>query len=612
MSGRRALLLAALACAAAAAQARAGGLGQAGANAHDLSAGGPGAIHAQSAGEDQVCVFCHTPHNANPAPELWNHQPSAAANYVVYGSTTLNPATVVLQPAGSARLCLSCHDGTIAIGATRSRGTVAMTGTAGGLMPVGSSNLGGGGATPDLSDDHPVSFVPVPTAEIVNPPAGSPVKLDGSGMVQCTSCHDPHNDERDPNPAGRRKFLIGSNRSAAICQTCHRKQFWSSVPGIHSTSTATWNGTGANPFHTGYVTVADNACESCHRAHAAPGTMRLLKGQDPVNAARRGEEWSCQPCHNGNAALKNVVAEFSKPYAHPTFSVTPSRHDPTESPTNATFRMPETSPAAQRHAECFDCHNPHATRNAPAVAPAAPGSLLQTSGVSSVGSWLPAVTNEYEQCFKCHASSANKPQPAGQPYGPYTRRAIPQYDTRIAFDASNPSFHPVLGPRNNPEAPSLRPPYLASSVIYCTDCHSNDTGTNVGGTGPRGPHGSNFKRLLERRLDLVDGTTESAAVYALCYKCHDRNSIVGDASFNKHDKHVRGDRTSCMTCHDPHGVSAANGANATNHSHLINFNLDEVGAVPGDVNSPRYEDTGVYHGRCYLVCHGKEHNPLSY
>jgi hypothetical protein len=611
VTGRRALVLAAIACGALAAVVRAGGLGQPGSNVHDLSATGPGAIHAQSAGETQICVFCHTPHNATPAQELWNHEPTPAG-YTIYGSTTLNPGTVVLQPSGSARLCLSCHDGTIAIGATRMHGVVAMTGTGGGKMPVGSSNLGGGSATPDLSDDHPVSFVPVPTAEIVNPPAGDPVRLDASGMVQCTSCHDPHNDARDPNPGGLLKFLVKSNRTAAICQTCHHKQFWSSVPGIHSTSTATWNSLGTNPFHTGYVTVADNACESCHRAHAAPGAMRLLNGQDPSNAARRGEEWSCQPCHNGNVAAKNVVSEFSKPYVHPTFSVTPSAHDPTESPSNATFRMPETNPAAPRHAECFDCHNPHAARNAPAVAPAAPGDIQQTWGISSIGSYVAAIGNEYELCFKCHSSSANKPQPAGQPWGPYTSRAIPQFDARLEFQTSNPSYHPVLGPRNNTEVPSLRPPYATSSVIYCTECHNNDTGTNVGGTGPRGPHGSNFKRLLERRLDLTDGTAESATIYALCYKCHDRDNILGDNSFGEHRRHIGNVRASCMTCHDPHGVSAANGATVLNNSHLINFNLAEVTAVPGVSNTPRYEDTGLFHGRCYLDCHGHEHNPSTY
>ncbi|HVT83233.1 MAG TPA: hypothetical protein VHM90_21520, partial [Phycisphaerae bacterium] len=37
---------------------------------HNLSASGPGTVKA--AGESQVCIFCHTPHNATPVKPLWN------------------------------------------------------------------------------------------------------------------------------------------------------------------------------------------------------------------------------------------------------------------------------------------------------------------------------------------------------------------------------------------------------------------------------------------------------------------------------------------------------------------------------------------------------------
>ena len=587
--------------------ARGGGLGEPGSNVHNLSAGGPGAIHAQSAAETQVCVFCHAPHNASPARELWNHAPTAAS-FTVYGSTTLNPGTLVVQPSGSSRLCLSCHDGTIAVGATRTHGAVTMTGATAGRMPVGASNLGGGGATPNLADDHPVSFAPVPTAENVLPPGGDAVKLDASGLLQCTSCHDPHNDARDPNPLGRRKFLVKSNASSELCQTCHRKRYWNSVPTEHATSTRTWNGLGQDPFHTGYTNVSQNACESCHRAHAAPGAARLLKGQNPNNAAQKGEEWACAPCHNGNVAGSNIMADFQKAYVHPTLAVTPSVHDPTEAPTNGAFTLPETTPAAPRHSECADCHNPHAARSAAAVAPSASGAVRYVSGVTVTGAWTTEVTNEYEVCLKCHGASANKPQPTGSPYGPYTNRVIVQHDTRLEFQTSNPSFHPVFGPRNSSDVPSLTGGWTASSVMYCTTCHGSDTGWDVGGAGPRGPHGSSWKRLLVRRLELTDGATESAATHALCYACHSRTSILSDASFGEHQKHVVGEQASCMTCHDPHGVSGAQG-NATNNSHLINFNRAEVSPLNGRLE---YQDTGTFHGSCWLVCHNKAHSGLSY
>ena len=582
-----------------------GGLGEPLSNAHNLSASGPGAIHASSATETQACVFCHTPHAAASQSELWNHQ-ATAATFTPYTSTTMDAGNTPGAPTGASRLCLSCHDGTIAMGSTGTHGNIALTGAgAGGRMPLGSNNLGGGGATANLSDDHPVSFAPVPSAQLANPPAADAVKLDASGQLQCTSCHDPHNDARDANPDGLKKFLVKNNQAAALCTTCHALPLWASAPNIHASSTASWNGTGLAPFHTGYRTVADNACGSCHRTHTAPGAQRLLKGQDPLNAARRGEEWACNSCHNGNVAAKNIQAEFAKPFVHPSYSTTPSVHDPNESPTNGTFTLPELSAAAARHAECPDCHNAHGVKNAVATPPAAMGAIRNVSGVAATGSYVTSVSNEYELCFKCHAQSANKPQPNGQPYGPYRTRQVVQYDLRQELLTSNPSFHPVMGARNSSEVPSLiTPAYNNASVLYCVDCHNNDTGANMGGTGPRGPHGSNYRRLLERRLD-PDNSTESAAAYALCYKCHSRTSILANQSFGEHNKHVVSARASCMTCHDPHGVQG----NATNNSHLINFDTSVVTPIGGVL---RYDDTGPFAGRCYLVCHGKSHNGLSY
>ena len=102
---------------------------------HNLSVSGPGTIRAAS--ESEICIFCHTPHNSSPRPPLWN-RPDPGFNYTLYGSSTTqaNPG----QPAGSSILCLSCHDGTIALGDVLSRS--APIGFAGGIttMPSGSSN----------------------------------------------------------------------------------------------------------------------------------------------------------------------------------------------------------------------------------------------------------------------------------------------------------------------------------------------------------------------------------------------------------------------------------------------------------------------------------------
>ena len=65
----------------------------------------------------EICIFCHTPHNADvsvtDAP-LWNHQVTTKF-FQVYNSSTMD--ATVGQPAASSKLCLSCHDGTVAVDA---------------------------------------------------------------------------------------------------------------------------------------------------------------------------------------------------------------------------------------------------------------------------------------------------------------------------------------------------------------------------------------------------------------------------------------------------------------------------------------------------------------
>jgi hypothetical protein len=102
---------------------------------------------------------------------------------------------------------------------------------------------------------------------------------------------------------------------------------------------------------------------------------------------------------------------------------------------------------------------------------------------------------------------------------------------------------------------------------------------------------------------------ESASAYALCYKCHSRTSILGDQSFPTHQKHISGENASCSLCHDPHGISATQG-NATNNSNLINF--DKRWITPSSSGILRWDDLGARKGSCYLTCHGKNHNPISY
>ena len=563
------------------------------ANKHNLSVSGTGTV--RSTGTTEICIFCHAPHNTSPSPPLWN-QTQSGVTYTPYTSSTM--AASPGAPTGSAKLCLSCHDGTVAIGSTLSRGSIPMSGVDSSGRMTGASVLGS-----NLSDDHPISFVPVTGPQIVAPPPGDPVKLDDHGMLQCRSCHDPHQQSVDPV---MNKFLVKSNSQSALCLTCHQKAFWSTTPASHRTSTRPF--TAAQGAHTGYTTVGANGCESCHKPHTATNASRMLKGV---------EENTCNTCHGpSGVATTNIASEFNKTYRHPTYSVTPSVHDASEAPDSILYRMPETNATAARHAECADCHNPHASYAAAATAPKGSGRLAGVWGIDSNGlrvdpSGTPPSVREYEICFKCHGDSANKQQPTG-PSPPYANRQAAQFNKRMQFDPANPSYHPVEAPGRSTSVPSLMAPWTTTSTIYCTDCHDNDTGPKAPtpGAGPAGPHGSNYKHLLVAEYDMDNGSqVESAAAYALCYKCHSRTSILADLSFLQHSRHLLLAMAPCSVCHDPHGISATQGT-STNNSRLINF--DKRFVSPSASGLLRFEVTGTGHGQCYLNCHGVEHNPRSY
>jgi hypothetical protein len=89
--------------------------------------------------------------------------------------------------------------------------------------------------------------------------------------------------------------------------------------------------------------------------------------------------------------------------------------------------------------------------------------------------------------------------------------------------------------------------------------------------------------------------------------CHDiENSILADQSFPEHGRHVVKERTSCATCHDPHGIQEAVGTSDNNAS-LISFDLTIV--APDSLGRLYFDGLSR---ECYLSCHGVEHSPAQY
>ena len=432
---------------------------------HNLSVDGPGTTRAAAGGTTggvtEVCVFCHTPHGASQADlggaalraPLWNRRVPAGTTYTPYTSSSLD-AQVILdglnaQPGGSSKLCLSCHDGTLAIGNVNvlngtQNVTIPMTGTAaGGTMPAGEGAQSGFTRLlgNDLRNDHPISLTfnsalatrdgelrPVDATQ--RWPAGSgtvlglrspgnkpllplePTGTNGTGQVQCATCHDPHIRELDASK-GNQKFLRTqrfqeSAPSAAhnvaadiICLSCHDKNQaiggWAySAHARPDVADETFRDAAATlrEFPTG-LPVWKASCLSCHDTHTVQGARRLTReGTDaplPVGnplAAKQGGnpalENTCYQCHttaaksvlNSVLQVPNIESEFSLAVRMPITTsdqggVTDEVHDIGGS--FADFSLDCSSPAnrcgadfvesrsllARRHAECTDCHNPH-------------------------------------------------------------------------------------------------------------------------------------------------------------------------------------------------------------------------------------------------------------
>lgn len=165
-----------------------------------------------------LCGVCHTPHSADTtvrnAP-LWNHKVTSAT-YTLYSSPTLKASLSQPTHYGS-KLCLSCHDGTVALDSFgRNTGTTF----------IDSSNSVG----TNLQGTHPIGLIYDTSLASVDPklynpstqatPLGGTITHDllfGTGNLECASCHDVHNTQNNAS------LLRITKDGSAICLTCHNR-----------------------------------------------------------------------------------------------------------------------------------------------------------------------------------------------------------------------------------------------------------------------------------------------------------------------------------------------------------------------------------------------------
>jgi hypothetical protein len=202
---------------------------------------------------NSVCGPCHQPHHADSTViPLWGHKTSVGP-WIMYNTNTVPVSTMKAVPSatptGISLACLSCHDGTVAVnqygGSNRDR----LNGPTG--VTITNSALIG----TDLTHSHPISFTydanlvgtgPTQdkwlynpdTTQVLQPDSGTFIPgnnmtvagflLASNHRVECSSCHDVHNQEGTPfsivsNPKLVKIVGTQSGKGSLLCRSCHNK-----------------------------------------------------------------------------------------------------------------------------------------------------------------------------------------------------------------------------------------------------------------------------------------------------------------------------------------------------------------------------------------------------
>jgi predicted CXXCH cytochrome family protein len=257
---------------------------------HNLSNSGPGKIKSEKSKD--ICGFCHTPHNANPEVPLWGYEISEAS-YNLYFSPSLD--SILEQPGGSSKLCLSCHDGSIALMSTRQNKRSL------------SKNISGYNGL-DLTGSHPVSFVIDDSIISQNNKKDMLLKnlkeikvsfdekaIKEDNKMECTTCHDPHKNifPQGDIPFGRiEKFNL-------LCTSCHIPQVLKHEDRFY----------------------LPKECETCHKAHGENSTMLLKEKQPDLCYFCHGTTFEKEKAYqegyiSSNSNPKEIISSFSLPYRH--------------------------------------------------------------------------------------------------------------------------------------------------------------------------------------------------------------------------------------------------------------------------------------------------------
>ncbi len=243
-------------------------------SAHDLSSSSAATVH--NSVDNQICKYCHTPHQAQSTQLLWNH--TATANNVANWGNDLDGNALTATTAGTplpttvrggSKRCLGCHDGSVAIGDVSNAGG-GQKGVIAGLENINGYTDANGklidaakviGVGGNMGGNHPVSIpyagqtgynnsdskataddnignyfkatnagctsatgwcTDSPASDGRNGAAINLIPNAAGGQtnfgIECSSCHEPHNKYGFANFA-----RVDNTVASGLCRSCHNK-----------------------------------------------------------------------------------------------------------------------------------------------------------------------------------------------------------------------------------------------------------------------------------------------------------------------------------------------------------------------------------------------------
>jgi hypothetical protein len=435
-----------------------------------------------------------------------------------------------------------------------------------------------------------------------------------AASLTCANCHNTHtvgagsgsawDVSRVSDPANTK---LTPSSTTAFCLGCHSERV---VQPAKTASTlvpygVAFSGVGANAlfpgwskdtgslsfYSSGHFTTSGTKalCENCHDPHGSAnarltawtrpaGFTSGVAGVRDSGTAAAGDTL-CLQCH-GNGTVgrsapgaQDVATPMSGQYGHVSSST--SSHSDTETVADL---------ATNRHAECVDCHDPHAAaagthlagtgrpdaalRGATVVIPSWSGTPWSTADTYTPSRFTGAA-GEYEAalCFKCHNGLSSGRTVTRSDATTYVATDLSQ-----EFNPSNASYHNVTGQSTGVRetftmngvtftwpwdaSRVLKPGWTKDSKVACTDCH-----TSGGGTAAAGPHGGTQAWALDpaypgdwRTAKLSPTSDTGVDQPIVCTKCHIFG--IGQWDFTRsNNAHRFHQGYECNYCHIsiPHG-----------------------------------------------------------